>query len=177
MSYLSSNNIKVFPAVRRTGGADPFSRLMSESTITSIVNRLVDYDGFVITRSTQSNKQIASGVFEFSIFGYYVKIENVSSLISQFSSASNIYAYIDLDTSDTNPGQSNNLSYKQLIGQDVDSSYQGIKFESTEPQATSDRHILHILTKLNNVWVVPETSYLKFSKNTLALYDIDGGEI
>lgn len=179
MAYLDSTNIKVFPAVRRSGTADPFSRLMSESTITSIINRLVDYEGFVITRSSEDNKSITSGVFEFNVFGYYVKIADVASLLSNFSSANNndvIYAYVEIDTFNTAPGQTYNLSYEQLVGQDDNNLYKGVTFQIGEP-SSDDIHYLPILKKEGAIWVVPETSYLKFNKDTLALYDIDGGEI
>ena len=185
MAYLSSNSIKIFPAVRRTGSADPFSRLMSESTITSIINRLIDYDGFVITHSAADNKSISSGVFEFNVFGYYIRIADVSELLSNFTSAVDvdlIYASILLDETETNPGESNNLTYVQLYGQDTQgsaSSYEGVNFGIGQPTNTGSYtlHFLPILEKQNDIWVVPETSYLKFSKDTLALYDIDGGEI
>lgn len=167
---LSSDNIKIFPATRRSGEYDPFSRLMSESTITSIINRLVDCDGFVINDeldvfndSLDNNKPL-----EFNIFGYYIKIPNIKELLNAFSSATDIYASITLDgeqvPSSTGP------SYTQVVGIDENDVYNGVTFSSSEPTVSDTVHALHILTKVGTNWTIPKASVIKF-------YEIDGGEI
>lgn len=173
MAYLNSNNIKVFPAARRTGSADPFSRLMSESTITSIINKFLNTEGFVITDSTGT---ISSGAFEFNIYGYYIKVEHVEDLISQFSSANKIYAAIYLDSSQTGV---NNLRYTQLVGVDNGGSYNGVNFGSQVPadEANKEKHFLLILDKSSGNWKIPSESRIKFNQTGLIIEAIDGGEI
>lgn len=176
-----SGNIKVFPAARRTNGNDPFSRLMSESTITSIINRLIDSEGFVITHSDANGGAITGGLFEFNIFGYYIRVEDISDVLSAFSSSTDIYASIALDTVTVD-----GVSYVQISGMD-DTTYSGVVFSDTVPEQTGTNiiHYLKILTKVGSKWVVPNSaddasvgsSYIKFGKDTLGLYDIDGGEI
>lgn len=165
MSYTSSNNIKVFPAVRRTSSYDPFSRLMSESTITSIINRLIDKTGFVISDSVSLDAE-----FEFSINGYYIKVLNLGDVVSAVpQDATDIYASISLDET-----SANSMVFTQLVGIDVDGVYNGVDFSTSEPNSTFS---LKILTKENDNWVIPEASKIKFTKDTLEFYDIDGGVI
>lgn len=170
----ASSNIKVFPAARRIGEADPFSRLMSESTIASIVNRLVDSEGFVITSNTGT---ISSGVFEFNIFGYYIRIANISSILSSLSSGTSIYATIFLQNF-TNDG----VTYTELVGTDSETSsptYSGVEFTTSIPSDRTDqeKHSLKILEKVSGSWKVPSESRMKFSSDSLDIDVIDGGLI
>lgn len=165
-----SGKIKVFPASRRVGSADPFSRLMSESTITSIVNRLISSDGFVITHY-ESNYEI-SGLFEFNIFGYYIRVDDIEDVLDAFDDYTSIYASIELDDTATS-----GLHYLQIVGID-DTNYTGVKFTDTARTGTNIHCIkLFERTTTSSNWEVPDESYIIFSKDNLSLYDIDGGEI
>ena len=167
----TSSNIKVFPAARRIGSADPFSRLMSESTIASIINRLIGSEGFIIT---SSDNAISSGVFEFNLFGYYIKINDIASIISTLSSGTEIYATIFLETF-----QSGDLSYVELVGSDADSNYNGVQFTTTVPadQTNKEKHYLKILEKVDGSWKIPAESRIKFGRHDFSIDAIDGGEI
>ena len=167
----TSSNIKVFPAARRVSANDPFSRLISESTTASIVNRLIDAEGFVITSNTET---ISSGVFEFNIFGYYVRVANISSILSSLSSGSAIYATIFLATTTVN-----SVPYLELVGTDSGSNYTGVQFTTSIPSDVSnqEKHYLKILEKVSGSWRIPASSRMKFSSESLGIDVVDGGLI
>ena len=174
MSYLASNKIQVFPSTKR-GSYHPSARLMSEASLVNIVNKLIDTDGFVVTPdedviTTNSSGtitgQVTNKVFEFNIKGYYFKINTLNDLISSFSSDSNIYATVHLNTTD---------DYVELAEQDDNSEYQGLNFTNTLPNASSGYYSLWLLAKQGGYWVVPIDSRVKF------VYDfaigVDGGDL
>jgi hypothetical protein len=67
---------------------------MTESAIARLINKLIDYEGFVISDT------INNTLFEVNIYGYYFQIVNLSTFIaSNFSSDSAIYASIIIDPS------------------------------------------------------------------------------
>ena len=165
--YINSNQIKVFPSAKRNHSNDPFSRLMSESTLVSIVNRLVDTDGFVITESYSD-----SDPFEFNVFGYYFNVTSGSAITSSFSSNDVIYAVIQISGA-TGPGQ-NPLTFQELTGVDNPFNpsdartavYEGVDFVSALPSGIDNdpsKHYLMILQKVNNVWSIPQSSQIKFN--------------
>ena len=162
MAFLNSDYIKVFPSARRNYGNDPFSRLMSESSLVSIINRLVDTDGFVITNLYNDNAP-----FEFNIFGYYFKVNLTSHITSLFSGATTgtkIYASITVSSV-----QGTDLTFQELVGVDEDTQsnvenspkeYQGVTFSTSAP---GSGHYLVILEKTSNGWAIPPTSQIKFN--------------
>ena len=197
---INSSNIKIFPAARRTGSYDPFSRLMSESTVTSIINKLVDSDGFVVnsiedTFSISDNDAILGNwprtandtistvtvssdpaELDFNIFGYFIKLDSngVFELLDSLSSENDIYAHIVLDS--THLPDNNGPEYVQLIGTDDEGVYTGVVFTNSDNYShdSDEVHTLHLLTKKNfsgtDWWVIPRSSVIKF-------YSVDGGEI
>ena len=77
-TYIASTNVNVFPSTRRTYTQDFSARLMTESAIARLVNKLVEVDGFVISNTVPA---AAEDMFEFNIYGYYFQIKNISSII------------------------------------------------------------------------------------------------
>ena len=159
-NYLASEIISVYPSARR-GITKPESRLVTESALVGIVNKLIDKTGFVITNPFQADR-----AFEFNIYGYYFKVATGQAITSLFPSAatnSTIYGVIHLDSLDP--------SVVELAGQDEDNVYTGIDFTLTEP---SSGYWVALLQKGSSGWVVPENSTFKFDFPDV---DIDGGVI
>lgn len=174
MSYLSSDNISVFPSTRRSS-FQVSARQLSELRIANIINQLIDMEGFIITTpeefQTGSKKQ-----FEFNIHGYYFKVNDVTKLFSQFSDQKDIYASIKL----LEVGN----DYVELVGQDdahtelpdENNTYYGVNFL---PATLSGSNIynLHLFTKdENNEWEIVVNSLYKFDASSLK-FSIDGGKI
>lgn len=184
MAYLASDKINVFPSTKR-GNVQVSARLMSESSMVDIVNRLIDTEGFVITQGSTlggasvddtSPLAIDTNSYEFNIFGYYFKIDKIQDITSLFDNTIvNIYAKI------TTSAISAINNYIELMGQDVNDVYEGVVFEGktsnqTPPTpASNNEHILWILTKNSSGWWVPLDSRVKF------VYDfaigVDGGNL
>lgn len=164
---IASNKIKIFPSARRNFSGDRFSRLMSESTLVSLINKLVDKDGFVITSEFSSNSPL-----EFNIHGYYFRIESdgISSLLSN---SSNVYATITLSEYTSNKGN----AYLELVCADTNDVCTGVEFSDTA-QTGTNKYCLQLLTKENNTWVIPEDSKVKFKGESVIPRElIDGGII
>lgn len=81
-TYLNSNQIRVFPTSKRNQEAsgDTYSRYFTEYAITNIINRLVNEESFVITKSnsTASFALNTLSEFEINLGGYYFNF-NVQS--------------------------------------------------------------------------------------------------
>lgn len=172
-SYIVSNSVSVFPSARR-GVSKSESRLVTESAIASIVNKLIDSDGFIITDDIPVGNVEHS--FEFNIHGYYFKVASVGQIYSLFPDAPNnttIYGVIELD-------RLNNGIY-ELSGQDEnDGFYKGIKFTDTLPSSDDPEISLHYLALFNNAtgnWAIVEASRYKFDIQSTGEINIDGGQI
>lgn len=173
--YLTSDKINVFPSTRRTYSQTAFStRLMTESAIARLINKLIDYDGFVISEEINDNT-----IFELNIYGYYFQITNfVAFLNSTFSSASDIYASIIIDPSGS-------PSYQELYVPAENASattFQGLIFSSDgNPSVTLPTNgflkTLKIAVKENSNWIIPDESRAKFNLRSVGLLEIDGGVI
>ena len=153
MAYINSSNIEVFPSARR-GGTNPESRLFAESSVVSIVNKLIDTDGFVISTN------LSEDPFEFNIQGYYFKVDSYTSIVSLGSGWTEVYGSVNLTESDFPEINSDNNSNK----------YTGVNFTNTQPVGK----YLKLLEKVNGTWVIPEESKIKFN---VAINSIDGGII
>lgn len=163
MSYQKSQNIQVFPtSIARP--LFPYARVLTEEHILNITRNASPCSSFVI-----SDNYSTSDKFEFMIHGYYVRLEAGTTFTGD-----NIYAHIYVDTTVAeNP---------QLWGVDQDNSFTGVAFDNTSTatppevltQNTSqyEHYVLHILTKVNNEYIVPSAS-----KWTADITVVDGGEI
>lgn len=174
MSYLSSDNVSVFPSTRRSS-FQVSARQMSELRIANLINQLIDMEGFIIT-SPQEFQKDNNKQFEFNIHGYYFKVNDVTKLFSQFSDQKDIYASIRL----LEVGN----DYVELVGQDdahtelpdENNTYYGVNFV---PSASLGPNIysLHLFTRdEENEWKIVVNSLYKFDASSLK-FSIDGGKI
>lgn len=153
--YVSSSNITVFPSTKR-GNVQVSARLLSEASLVSIVNRLVDTDSFVITKDAD---YAANKKFEFNIHGYYFCVDPISTVLNQFGSATAIYGNIKLQQSG---------DYNELYGQDTNNVYYGVQFSDT---ALGGEYLsLKIFEKSGNTWIIPTSSRIKYYSSSV---DID----
>ena len=169
-NYIASDNIFVYPSARR-GISKPEARLVSESALVRIVNKLIDKQGFVVTE-TFSNY----GTFEFNIYGYYFKINeghNITDMFTIVSPNTTIYGKINLTEMSDN--------FVELAGQDdlVDSTYyfKGIEFTTTEPTESATVKYLALLTNADGSWGIVPDSRFKFDDHSFQSLSVDGGII
>lgn len=169
--HVSSENIQIFPIANRKD-KDPLGRLTTEYNLTSILNKLLDVDGFVI--SWNKNDEI----IVFNLHGYLITAD-LSNIIGSFS-GNNIYAYITI-TDYNNEGATEyeknflaQLNGKDVMGNDTAvtnyGKYTGVTFSDSEPTSSQTDIIYHlpILTRIDNSspWVIPENSTIKFKTDT-----------
>lgn len=161
--YFLSNQIEVFPiSVDRP--SKPAARVLSENNLLNLIRSLNDYPSFVISK-TYNNE-----LFEFMIYGYYIKLEGTIDFSA--IEGDNIYATIFLDTSNT--------SYPQLWASDSGDSFTGVVFTASPEEAeiptlikdTYQKYTLHILQKSGNSYTIPPESRTRFT-----IDEIDGGLI
>lgn len=74
-NYLNSDNVKVFPCGGRSATYDPLARLTTEQNLISIINRLVDKSGFIVTPYDRDTK-IKNSAFESEKFTWGTIIEH-----------------------------------------------------------------------------------------------------
>ena len=175
MSYLHTQSINVFPSTKRSN-KQVSARLMTEASIVGIINKLIDKEGFVITKKEDINPQHS---FEFNIFGYYFIVDSIQTLIDIDSyndtpEVKEIYGNIIIERTG---------NYNELWGQDDDDTqlYSGITF-STTPLVDSTREIHSLLLLKRDTfdtefdWYVPDESRIRFEFESISP-DLDGGEI
>ena len=175
--FVNSEAIYVFPSTRRVS-RQLTARLMSETSITGLLNHFVDTDGYVITPFTYDDEESPYlKPFEFNIYGYYFKVQNANYILQQFPNATQIYAYIQLDKTG---------NYYELMGQDADvnsvSVYQGVKFIDQNPSTAGvvyDKMLLLFERENSSAsWYVPEWSTIRFiSGFAFDIKEIDGGVV
>ena len=197
MKKLSTERINSFPSTKRAS----VNKLMTENSVTRLINRLIDVDGFVITTGlTGANfvndlavdtwLNIPTSDFEFVIRGYYFSIasDGSSSGLQYLLSATTfnpsdeqehtLYAGIFIDKTDNN--------FPELYGQDdEDGEYQAIVFYTDDevPEPPIDKcsfyslPLVKYMQQENGSWgkFIPLTSLFKFSSTSIS--NIDGGEI
>ena len=174
MSYLTSNAINLYPAALRGGTDisgqvfDPESRLGTEFNLTNPVNRVTIDGSFVISYS--------GNILEFSIHGYYFRVKSVSNLISGFTSSSNIYANIRIkELAQDNYKLRSLVCYEDGSSTNLDvttggiSEFKGVSFSTSEEGDNINTFSLEVLRKVNNSWVVPDTSLLKFDTKSIMI--------
>lgn len=193
--FAKTEKIKVFPATRRAN-KQVNARLLTEESISSITRRLIDTDGFVITKESENGHLNAKEEFAFDIYGYTFTLERLSDLPFyadiQDPNVKDIYAYILIQ---------HGGSYSELVGNDVQNDmlnqdwlnnnnvweYRGVSFCLTEPDETTitsettTLHYIHLLHKNTGgssehpeyYWAVPAQTRIKFIYGA----DVDGGEL
>lgn len=145
--YLDKKYVNSFPSSKRAS----VNKLMTENSVTRLINRLIDVTGYVITNSLDDNSPVNDipieswlglSEFEFVIMGYYFSIivpgsgtdaeqANNSGLMYLLNKTGfrnftpgeehTLYARIFIDRTDKN--------FPEVYGQDTDESeYRGIIF-------------------------------------------------
>lgn len=174
MATIASEKLTVFPSTRRAG-SKPLARLMSEQALVSIVNKLINLDGFVISTSSSITD---TNPLEFNLYGYYFKIVNPVTALglgTTFSSGS-VYAHIEVVTSTS----SDSLQYEELFGQDDGGKFTGLVIDDSSTYTAQHGGIvktLRIAQFSDSSWNIPESSKVRFSRDSLDLSVIDGGVI
>lgn len=169
-SYIASSEISVYPSSRR-GVEYPESRLVTETALAGIVNKLIDKEGFVISNNTVND-------FEFNIYGYYFKVNQCSYITDLFPNPESntvIYGVITLTEVSDNIIE---LSGQDGAGEgDVPRVYKGIGFTTTQPNSDAFTKYLALLRYSSGTWsIVPESKF-KFSASSSESLNIDGGII
>lgn len=176
MPYLQSNQIKVFPATRRSvqsAGA----RQVTEANLVGMINKLIDKDGFVITKLVGGESSNTN--FSFCIHGYFFTASLASlTAIAEAESKHDVYAKITLDVANEQPEFYELAEGDVIVAGSGVQEYHGITFSGTEfTGLSSNEYSLHILTYGTN-WIVPESSQIKFNLNSIQKLElIDGGVI
>lgn len=186
-SYINSGNITGFPIGKRQGTNNANGTLLTESRLSSLVNSLLDINGFVVSPAIHEEIVSTSGQdMEVNIAGRYFKINNVYSSIGLDSvdvGITNIYLGIYIPTSGIDE------LYYEIDGQDdqEDGKYNGLRIIGTSASTavTSNNDNTYSITsdgttylcvkvaELNSddsKWYVPEPEYSKISF-------IDAGEL
>lgn len=181
MAYLSSDYIKVYPSSMRGGTDnteqttqyDPESRLSTEKNLKSPISDLTTTGSFVIDDEISS-----SGELQFRLGGYYFKAKitnggpsGILNLGTSFSTPNEIWASIKISQYQADQGwgfqflDSFDGTSKIL---DEDDSFKGVAFTDKE-QTGNEIYSLKILVKDGNKYVVPETSYLRYSSRMVGV--------
>ena len=124
MGYIHSDNIKVFPTTQRSN-KDASARMMTEFNLTSIINRLVDMDSFIVTTHA-SNQEMDDSIEEyiFNINGYLFTVPNGVGAKNIIATTLNDY-FINNDITELTKG----TSY-YLLAHIRKETYQGVNKDS-----------------------------------------------
>lgn len=190
MSQIKSSSISVFPCANRGKFGDTNfnlqSRLTSEYNLTNIINQLVDENSFVISPSDTSEPVNTSEPISFNINGYYFKIDSIENAIGEFSNSDNLYASIQLMTTNV-PGFGDMIELSATgdsdevagdSGQTLDDAvFTGLDISDELPSGLNV-YSLHILKKDGGSWYVPPESTIRFiTDNKRRSVKIDDGEL
>ena len=177
--YLNSEAVGVFPTTGRPQ-KDPLGRLTTEYNLTSLINTLLDVDGFVITNNIDGFDINSKGAFQFNIKGYIFTIHKIGDFLNSLnnpidaslSNASNLFASIqiklDAGSSATSTGDENLQRIQSIVGIDaVEGKYVGKYTGLTISDSKIDEsYSLHILEKRGDKWYIPEDSKIKLKTST-----------
>ena len=185
--YPSSGSVKVFPTTKR-GDQQRSARFITEKNIVNLVNNLLDKDSFIITKKVSNDFDIATENLEFNIGGYYFKVDEIDTIISNLISGiqpqigdcvwANIFTYYT--------GEYEELyGYDEVvtINEESLSVYKGLTF-SYGLDGIGSAKSLKILECVGfkdvdganiPVWSIPDDSLLKYSFDRI--FDLDCGVI
>ena len=185
MKNIASDNIIAYPAARRQGKGDLNGILLTESRLSSVVNSLLDINGFVtypLPGDEIFQEQLDSDkVIKINILGRYFKIFYSTSSPDPLDfehSSDSVYVGIHIDKT----GSEDNELYYEVQGQDDSGKYKGLTVfsysdisdsisnnddntytvEYTPDGGVLTRYIcIKIAEKIDDVWRVPEPEYSK----------------
>lgn len=167
-TYISSNSIIAYPAVRRQGVDNKNGTLLTESRLSSIVNSLLDTNGFVTYPLANTVIDQNTDRIELNILGRYFKILTPFSSMDLSSGAqTEVYVGIKIDST----GSSSEL-YDSMIGGDTegdDSEYEALKIFSSVTSDNGDNTYqssdgytcVKVAEKVGDNWVISEPEFSK----------------
>lgn len=185
MSRLKSTEISTFPSSTRTV-TDVYSRFTTELNLTNLINRLADNECFVT--------KFEDGIIEFSMAGYYFQV-NVNTLLNTFNVDDNIYAVIIVGYDGNEKAYDKRLvGYNGTVQRDVDMNNEFIGLQLFNSSTSKDTFIkglslstnykvysLHLAdinsSSFGKALTVPESSYRKFTNQTLGITTLTDDEI
>ena len=191
LKYLkhSDTQVQIYPSANRLMERDYKARLTDEFNVTNLANRVLDTNAFVITHNRYNdngfNLGITNGVFEFSIKGYYFRVNDSDKILQLFPNLPNggvIYANMYLGEIERNIPNSNmtytsqtllgieegenstyNPTYLDEVG-DVDTHFLGIGFSTELIEATNVYSLAIIMREDvggNHYYRIPQDSKIK----------------
>jgi hypothetical protein len=150
--YLSSDKVKVFPAVGRTADTYPESVTTTEKSLTHLSSFPHNNDSYVISETFETP-------LKFIIHGYYFEAD-----VSTYTNS--LWAAIKIDTSDTASTyqelvrleSSSSTSQKENL--DDTTSFKGLGLYTEEPTNTENGvYVLQLLDQDNNIPVTSKIHY------------------
>lgn len=148
---MSDEIIKIFPWSR---SSDIDDKLFYEQNVSNLIRQVVD-NNFVISGNIQSYKISDEEPLRVNIYGYYIEINKSYEI--PHGSKSNVYIKINLSTDSELP--------ELIQGSEGPISFVG-SIDNTRPHL-----YLHICNEEGNI---PDSSRIKFKKESLDLLEIDG---
>lgn len=119
MSNLISENIIVFPATQRT--KDAAASFTTEYNLTSLINKLLDVDAFVVSHELESTGDTIKNI-QFNIRGYYFDCVNIQKPDTTLPDDT-LYLNAQIQIKRANYSTSDNFqNYQQLQGIDITNS-------------------------------------------------------
>lgn len=162
MSYqlLNSDNVQVFP-FGKVRHHDPNARVLNEQNITNLVRMLTDRKSYVVSYDdSDPNRKL----IEFVINGYFFKTD-VSELWELFTENKDVYAYIDLATTDD--------EYSYLKGGDRISTIVGGSGSSEDPFLLNEGRFTTVMERKE---ITDQDTYFKYTfsaDGAITIYDND----
>lgn len=166
MNYVKSEDIKLYPCSNRGGKHNPEARLGTEFNITKMNSAIASRKSFVI----DYNK--ANDYIEFSINGYYFRIDNISNYLPN---TEKLYANIEIgDKGDGSYHLPNLQPLSNETTHELDSEsdsgldpkldsvniFVGLSLTDSTDNLPPDYESLLLLKKDGDNWTVPLTSKL-----------------
>ena len=163
---LRTNQIEVFPASNKPATVN--SKFTTEYNLTNIINRLTDYKNFIISPSlSDAIVSIDNIPICFNIQGYFIKI-NTQDFINNFSSDTDIYAYINYKS------EVNSVLDGEYVEDSLDTNpyYNGVQL-SSNIESIDPQHVLKILYRdsTSDSWKIPRDSYFKLNQSSIYIDD------
>lgn len=201
VNKVESKNILVFPSTLRS--KDPSASYTTEYNLTSLLNRLLDRRGFVITNDASIDNTSLSN-FEFNIIGYLFNLTNIDlTNIIGYDDPDNIYLNASINIKyDSYSGLDKFKNWSQLSGIDTldqeTPQYTGLTLEWSDVECNDDNpHTIQVtadagtnykLTLLERTingvntyaFNIPQKSKVKFETSTNGSnrsVTIDDGEL
>lgn len=175
MSYLNSNQIKIFPFAKYRGKTsnDIASRLFYETNVARFINQIVDVNGYIIDGDI-SELGVVTETLQLSIHGYYFQIEKGTDITLPDSSV--VYGKIKISKpiSDTE----GITKPSEIQGNDNNGNFEAFELTSTPIDFEEDDNYFYygfkLAKKILGKWELPKDSFCKFFVNSLKITEIDG---